>query len=265
MPENDNLAAEMVQATKRLVAATVKALTGRVESIERAVAAIPAGPRGEIGADGARGEKGDVGEIGPAGQAGASGPVGECGADGKDFDPAALQVAVSQVVAALPRPKDGADGKSLTADDMLPSFEAAFSKWALEVERRAVDQFQAAINRIPAPKDGRDGTDGLGFEDLAVEYDGERAFLLKFVRGEQVKEFRFSLPIVIDRGVFRAGETYARGDSVTWDGSTWIAQCDATDKPGHSDQWRLAVKRGQNGKDGRTPAAPAAREPVRVQ
>ena len=42
---------------------------------------------------------------------------------------------------------------------------------------------------------------------------------------------------------------YQRGDGVTLGGSFFIAQADTTAKPGKSDEWRLAVKRGADGRD----------------
>lgn len=98
--------------------------------------------------------------------------------------------------------------------------------------------------------DGKDGADGLGFDDLSVEHDGERTLTLRFVRGEQSKEFAVDLPIVIDRGVWREGK-FKRGDGVSWGGSFFIAQKNTTAKPETSADWRLAVKRGRDGKDGK--------------
>lgn len=100
-------------------------------------------------------------------------------------------------------------------------------------------------------KDGEPGRDGVGFDDLSVEYDGERSFLLKFKRGEIEKVFRIDIPVMLYRGVFKAGDEYAAGDAVTWGGSLWIATEKTSDKPGDGDTpWRLAVKRGRDGKDG---------------
>lgn len=111
--------------------------------------------------------------------------------------------------------------------------------------------------------DGKPGADGLGFDDLSVEYDGEKTVTLKFVRGEQSKEFPLVLPVVIDRGVFSEGKTYEPGDGVTWGGSFWIAQESTTEKPDSTKGWRLAVKKGRDGKDGKI--EPAAKSgPVRV-
>lgn len=98
--------------------------------------------------------------------------------------------------------------------------------------------------------DGKDGKDGLGFDDLEMIHDGERGFVFRFARGEQVKEFAFTIPIVLDRGVYKADGEYQRGDAVTWGGSLWIAQDETNEKPGEGKGWRLAVKKGRDGKDG---------------
>lgn len=103
------------------------------------------------------------------------------------------------------------------------------------------------VASIPAPKDG---ADGLGFDDLAFEHDGERGFVLRFAKGERTKEFSFEVPMVLDRGVYRAEQAYSKGDAVSWAGSLWIAQKGTTAKPDGGDDWRLAVKRGRDGKDG---------------
>lgn len=52
------------------------------------------------------------------------------------------------------------------------------------------------------------------------------------------------------RGVWQKADSYRRGDAVTYDGSLWIAlQSVEADKPGASDAWQLAAKRGRDGKD----------------
>ena len=52
-----------------------------------------------------------------------------------------------------------------------------------------------------------------------------------------------------DRGVFHSGNSYLKGEWCTHEGSLWIAQADTADKPGSSAAWRLAVKRGRDGRD----------------
>jgi len=113
-------------------------------------------------------------------------------------------------------------------------------------------------------RDGKDGVDGLGFDDMAAEYDGERGIVLRFTRGDQTKEFAFTMPVIIDRGVWTEGKAYDAGDAVTWAGSVWIAQKDGiTAKPDSGDGWRLSVKRGRDGKAGRN-AEVKAKQPVQV-
>lgn len=104
--------------------------------------------------------------------------------------------------------------------------------------------------------DGLNGKDGLGFDDLNVEYDGERTFTLKFSRGDETKAFPFTVPFVLDRGVYTDTKAYTTGDAVSWGGSMWIAKAPTSGiKPDEATSmgkmaWRLAVKRGREGKAG---------------
>jgi collagen type III alpha len=72
--------------------------------------------------------------------------------------------------------------------------------------------------------------------------DGGRT-LIWSLGGAVVREIKTAL--VLDCGVWKEGETYEAGDGVSFGGSFFIAQTDTTTaKPGKSDEWRLAVKRG---------------------
>lgn len=53
---------------------------------------------------------------------------------------------------------------------------------------------------------------------------------------------------VVDKGVWREGIAYRKGEAVTCKGSLWIAQTDTTERPGASPCWRLAVKAGESEK-----------------
>jgi hypothetical protein len=99
------------------------------------------------------------------------------------------------------------------------------------------------VAAIPRPIDGKDG---VGFEDMGFEVREDGAYLT-FQRGDETKEFR--IPTVIDRGVWREGKTYLPGDGVTWAGSFWICQEETSEKPDGGKGWRLAVKKGRDGKD----------------
>ena len=168
--------------------------------------------------------------------------------------------AVSKAVEAIPTPKDGRDG--VDAVDCLidknGNLVFTFSNGKTKDVGKVVgddgvdvdiDGVWKILNQklaeLPKPRDG------MGFDDLSMEHDGERTFKFVLARGDDRKEFAFTVPVVLDRGVFDEAKTYVRGDAVTWGGSSWIAQTDeATEKPGTGKQWRLSVKRGSNGKDG---------------
>lgn len=187
------------------------------------------------------------------------GPPGAPGLPGKDAEPVDTEALAKEIAALIPAPADGPpgkDGASVTLEDVQTLLEPEFAKWALDFERRAHETLQKTIDRFPKPKDGEDGKDGIdaiGFDDLTVEHDGARSFTLKFVSGERVKEFAFSVPVVIDAGYYREGEAYEKGDGVTFGGSYWIAQALTRTKPEiGNDEWRLAVKKGR---DAKTPAS----------
>lgn len=181
------------------------------------------------------------------GEAVAALPPPEKGEDGKSIDPAAVEEMVAskvaKAVAELPVPKDGQDGK-----------DAAGIVEALKDSGELV--FTLADGRLirTGIRDGEKGTDGRdGFEiddyDEWFEDDG-RILVRQFVRGEDCKEFRHQTAFPIDRGVFKAGETYQQGDAVSWGGSLWIAQKETSAKPDTADSgWRLACKKGRDGKD----------------
>jgi integrin beta 3 len=109
---------------------------------------------------------------------------------------------------------------------------------------------------------GKDGVDGIGFDDLDL-VENDAGVFLRCVRGENVKEWR--LPVMRYRGVFKDGQVYRKGDTVTWGGSLWHCDADGTDdKPdGATKSWTLASKRGRDGKDGVMKPAPKP-GPVKV-
>lgn len=167
-----------------------------------------------------------------------------------------------QAAALIPVPKDGA---SFTleqarpimlelAQNVIPTAEdvagiigrSYINAWALDFERRAQDLLQRAVDRMPVPKDG---VDGMGFDDLVVEYDGERTFTVALVRGERRKAHSFKLPMMLYRKVYAEKVSYERGDVVTWGGSSWVALKDAPQgKPGDASRdWQLIVKKGRDG------------------
>ncbi|KAB2680332.1 hypothetical protein [Brucella pseudintermedia] len=151
---------------------------------------------------------------------------------------------VEKRVSELPKPKDGKDGRD--GLDVKDLFRAEGGILVATMSDGRVKELGRFVGEKGEP--GKDGADGLGFDDLTVEYDGEKNFAFKFIKGERVKQFDFTLPVVLDRGIFTNGKEYTPGDGVTWAGHYWIAQTKTKSKPGGGDDWRIAVKRGRDGK-----------------
>jgi Collagen triple helix repeat (20 copies) len=216
----------------QLVAAMIKRIA-ELEAREYKTEAGPQGepgPKGEHGEKGEKGEAGEKGEPGPQGEpgpAGAEGPQGDIGARGSDGDRG-------------PQGEKGIDGRD--GRDGVPGLKGEDGR------------------------NGVDGRDGFSLEDLQVATpDFGRTIVFSFLREGQdpiIRTIRTAL--VLDRGVYKDGHIYEPGDGVTWGGSFFIAQAETVTKPETDRSWRLAVKRGRNGADGKIIPAIAI-EPVKVR
>jgi Collagen triple helix repeat (20 copies) len=134
--------------------------------------------------------------------------------------------------------------------------------------------------------DGKDGARGSKGEpgrnatDLVLlqEYIDERiAVMLKAAKvtttdggrtlsvslAGTVHEIKTGIPIHV--GLWKENTTYLAGDGVTHGGQFFIAQRDTTTKPLTSDDWRLVVQRGRDGRDWRPEQDKRAAEPVRFK
>lgn len=229
-----------------------------------------AGEKGDSGEKGDRGEKGDTGERGapgepgPAGQKGEPGPNGEQGPQGKDGPP------------GLPGEpgRDGRDGqkgepgRDALQIDILPAIDPARS-----YPRSTYAQFGGGIVRStrttdPIP-DGGLLTDAgwsfivRGISMLDMRQIDERNFEFSALFNDGTVEKKcFTIPAQIYRGVHSEGKPYERGDTVTWAGSLWHCETPTDERPGEGGAWRLAVKRGRDGKDG---VLAEPRKPVTVK
>ena len=201
------------------------------------------GRDGKDGADGAAGQNGIDGAPGRDGKDGANGLDGANGIDGKDGAPG----------------RDGKDGANgIHGKDGVPGRDGKDGERGIpgprglagQDGREGHDGAEGQVGREgPAGPAGKDGADGFGFDDMLAEFDGERKLSLIFTKGARTKSFDFVLPIVLDRGVWSVDVKYQKADAVSQSGSLWIAKRDTQQKPGESDDWRLAVKRGRDGKD----------------
>jgi hypothetical protein len=280
------IAAGMVEAVKSAIARSESGISKRLEELDARIKAVPAGPKGDKGDPGEslKGEKGDKGDSvkGDKGDPGAKGDSGE--AAKIDYQRIASEIAarVKLAVDEIPRPKDGVPGKDGVGTkgdagdsgrdaaelDILPSIDEGKSyrrgTWASHN-----GGLIRSARQTDAVKDGDIVAAGwvVMVEGIAAvvvtQGDDPRVIDIAAMLTSGAKAMStFSVPMVIDRGVWREGQ-HEKGDHVTWDGSGWIAQKATTDKPGTSDAWRLSTKRGRDGKNFDSP--PAALVPVRLK
>ncbi len=185
---------------------------------------------------------------------------------------------VEKRVSGLPRPKDGRDGLgvkemfraeggklvAVMSDGTTRDLGVFVGKDGQDADMAAIERSIAEkVDAIPRPKDGKDGF-SLRHFDADLKEDG-RTVVLKFQDGSDTEySVELGIPAMIYRGVFKEGETYEKGDTVTWGGSLW--HCDEAQtvaKPdGAEKHWTLAAKKGRDGRDGEIKAA---REPAKVK
>jgi integrin beta 3 len=241
------------------------------------------GAKGDPGERGERGtgDKGDPGEKGDSGDRGQSGPAGdkgEPGEKGQDADPALVAELVSKTVGEMlpgliqkameaagpaivakmlelaPKPEKGERGQDGDPGEAGNSVEIEDVR-ALIVRQLALlppaepgkdadpEIMLAMIRRevalLPKPRDG------FSLDDINLESkDGGRILVLKFTGGGHEITRELKLDVIIDRGVFRLGQEYQKGDCVTYGGSMFIAKTETTNTP-PGDDWRLSVKSGR--------------------
>jgi hypothetical protein len=196
------------------------------------------------------------------------GDKGDAGPAGKDAPAVDVDALVTRVAALVPVPKDGRDGKDgavgLAGKDGVPGERGLQGEKGIDglhgrdgldgkdIDPQAVKAFVVAeLATWPRPKDGADGRDAR-LEGLTFAFDGQRTVTACFKDGTPIEGGTWVLPTTIYRGVHQAGASYQTGDSVTWDGHTWIAMADTSEAPGEgSKAWQLSVRRGKTGKEGR--------------
>lgn len=228
----------------------IDALTARLVAVE-ARSALP-GRDGRDGAPGPVGERGPVGEHGapgPVGERGPEGPRGLSGANGLDGEPGAR----GEVGPQGPQGETGPSGpQGVDGPAGAAGVDGARGETGPQGEAGPIGP------QGPGGPQGEKGLDGLNGRDGTLEHlhvkqsDDFRTVTLCFKDGTPIEGGTLRFPAVIDRGVFRAGETFQPGDAVTYGGHLWIAKATTMETPGDAvTSWRLAVRRGREGKPGR--------------
>src|SRR5262245_28285828 len=178
------------------------------------------------GPPGPPGRPGVAGEPGPQGSAGPAGEPGQQGAAGE---------------CGPPGPQGQPGGKGEKGEPGRDGRDAA--DLAL-LSRMIIEQIAAEVAAV--------------FKAASfTSADGGRT--LTAALGPVIQEVKTN--VILDAGVWAADRAYVAGDAVTYGGSIFIAQKMTSKQPEKSDDWRLAVKRGRDGRDYR-PEEKRVPEPV---
>jgi hypothetical protein len=239
--------------------------------VAAAVDALPKPKDGIDGKDGFNGKDVDPEQIASlVAKAVSELPKPKDGIDGKDGEsvhPDTVYRMISELVAMeagkIKQPEDGAPGRDALQIDILPSIDKSKS-----YDRGTYAEYAGGVIRAIRNTDPiTDSLEKSGWLVVVNGIDHESEEVLDegrtikrtttYTNGRQVvREHKTS--IIIYRDVYKSDQFYSRGDFVTWAGSVWHCQSQepTKDEPGTgSKAWRLAVKRGRDGKN----------EPVRLK
>lgn len=159
---------------------------------------------------------------------------------------------VSEAVALLPPAvpgKDGEDGRDALSLEILPFIDEGKS-----YPRGSYATHNGGLWRAYEKTHGMRGWECFvdGVAGVDIEHSELRTFTLTVNRTSGATETKtFDVPVMIYQGVFKSGQEYLPGDTVTWGGSLWHCDEQTQDKPGEtgSKGWTLAAKRGRDGRD----------------
>jgi len=159
---------------------------------------------------------------------------------------------VNEAIAALPAAepgKDGENGRDALALEILPFIDEEKS-----YPRGSYATHNGGLWRAYEKTYGKRGWECLvdGVAGIDIQQSEQRCFTLTVNRTSGASETKsFDVPVMIYQGVFKSGQEYLPGDTVTWGGSLWHCDEQTQDKPGEagSKGWTLAAKRGRDGRD----------------
>ncbi|EGK7040806.1 phage gp6-like head-tail connector protein, partial [Salmonella enterica subsp. enterica serovar Senftenberg] len=152
---------------------------------------------------------------------------------------------VKEAIAALPAAepgKDGEDGRDALALEILPFIDEEKS-----YPRGSYATHNGGLWRAYEKTHGMRGWECLvdGVAGIDIQRSEQRSFTLTVNRTSGASETKsFGVPVMIYQGVFKSGQEYLPGDTVTWGGSLWHCDEQTQDKPGEngSKGWTLAAK-----------------------
>lgn len=179
-------------------------------------------------------------------------PAPKNGVDGQSIEPEKILAMVKQAVSEIREPQDGRDGspgRDAAHIDILPALDEKRI-----YPRATFAQHKGGLWRSHKTTEGMIGweciVNGVDTLEIRQSEDDPRQFVaITGLSDGRTKETPLYIPAVVDKGLYKEGVDYKKGDGVTWARHYWIARTDTKAKPDYGDDWRLAVKSGRDGKD----------------
>ncbi|NIG13014.1 phage portal protein [Pantoea sp. Al-1710] len=169
-----------------------------------------------------------------------------------DFDKMISEAVTNAVKSiSLPEPgkgEDGKDGKDGLQIEVIPAIDTNKryprgtyaihngGLWRAYQNTSGLSGFECVVN---------------GLNDIDIDVSDDRHFTVRMTKSNgETEERAFDIPVMIYRDVFKPEKTYYPGDCVTFAGSIWHCYEETSDRPNDvgSKGWRLAVKRGRDGR-----------------
>lgn len=159
---------------------------------------------------------------------------------------------IADAVAAIPPAepaRDGEDGRDALALEILPFIDEGKS-----YPRGSYATHKGGLWRAYEKTHSMRGWECVvdGVAGIEIDRTDQRHFTLTVNRSSGGSETKsFDVPVMLYRGVFKSGDEYLPGDTVTWGGSLWHCDEKTQGKPGEpgSTGWTLAAKRGRDARD----------------
>jgi hypothetical protein len=192
-------------------------------------------------------------------------PAPKDGEPGKNATSEQIAEAVTAwMVANFVQPKDGIDGnhgqdglngKDAADIDVLPAIDEnkSYPKGTWASYKGGLIKSIRDTHPIGEKSLLESGWDIVvqGIQAIEVHPLDDNEFAIKSVlTGGQDHITKMAIPAMVYKGVWKESNgAYKKGHTVTQSGSLWVCLKATETKPGSSDDWQLAAKRGTDGKD----------------
>lgn len=189
--------------------------------------------------------KAENGKPGEKGDTGPQGIPGEKGEAGESVNIEEVKAILKELVAELPAPENGKDGRDALSLEILPNID----------EKNVYSRGHFALHngglwRSYEKTKGMHGWECIveGINAITVSAITERDFNFIIQKSSGViSKLEFTVPVMIYRGYYNEQAKYTEGDMVTFGGSMWYCKSETQEKPSdNAAEWIKSVRRGRD-------------------